>query len=202
MSASHQWMRFDFAEFWLCDRVERLSMEQAGLLLFLLGREWITGPLPDEPEFLRKLTRDRVRDWETAWPAVQPFFERTSEGRLACRWVEDQRKQADERCRERVASGRRGGRSRSVGKSSSQASLEAKPQGEPEPELEAKPARSPSEREAHTDVRTNETDASSSAPRRHGANAGGQSARPNLGGNHARLTNPAHSTFVPPAPEG
>ena len=179
MNPPPPWMRFDVAAFWLGDEVEMMTFEEVGLLWYLLGREWLNGPLPDDDNLLKRLVRSRVKDWEACWSVVRRCFEKTSDGKLVCGWIEAQRAEAEGRRRERMESGSRGGKSRHrkprEGSESAQSAAKVSfSRQRPEPEQsstqsEAEHERSSSSPQARTnvrtDARTNKTDgAASPAP--------------------------------------
>ena len=175
MNPAPAWIRFDVAAFWVRDDIEMMTFEEVGLLWYLLGREWLNGPLPDDADLLKRLVRGRVSDWDAAWSVVQRCFERTPDGRLACSWIEDQRAEAERRRRERSESGSRGGKSRQRKAAAAQGLAQAKPEqsygaDRAESELsisqrEAPPQRSSSSPQARTDVRKNEcTDGTDRVP--------------------------------------
>lgn len=59
---------------------QHLSAEQSGAYLHLLMHEWRMGPLPVDPEVLRRIARVEKDAWSNAWAMLENFFTRTEAG--------------------------------------------------------------------------------------------------------------------------
>lgn len=61
---------------------QHLSTEQSGAYLHLLMHSWKLGPLPADPEMLRRIARMDKDAWSIAWPVLIAFFEQLEDGSL------------------------------------------------------------------------------------------------------------------------
>lgn len=97
------WMPFYGDAFISSERVA--VMEPAAQMLYVrfLWRQWTHGPLPADPNVLRRLFPDYAPDWERLWPQVAPLFA-TVDGRLVNETLARHRADADDM----VAKARRG----------------------------------------------------------------------------------------------
>lgn len=91
-------------------KTQALSLEEHGAYMLLLWHEWLDGPLPGEPERLRRLLRASVEEWGRIWPAVDGLFQRDGKGRLVSPRLERERKVALEIIQERREAGAKGGK--------------------------------------------------------------------------------------------
>ena len=119
MTTSLDWFPFYARDFWGSFRVEALDFEAVGLLLFLISREWESGPLPGDEDLLRRMVAGRVKDWAAAWAQVKPFFEPAPDDRLVNPRLEREREEAETRIDQQRAAGRRGGLRSAIAKQAS-----------------------------------------------------------------------------------
>lgn len=73
-------------------KTQGLSLEQHGAYMLLLMLEWLDGPLPAEPERLRRMLRASDEEFARVWPVVEGLFAKDSQGRLVNRRLERERK--------------------------------------------------------------------------------------------------------------
>lgn len=90
------WMRFDPDEFWSLDVVERMDLDAAGLLLWLISRSWKTGAIRDDPAHYKAMLRGKCKGFDKLWPVVREAFEEVEDG-LRVAWVEEERERAFKR---------------------------------------------------------------------------------------------------------
>lgn len=92
------WMRFDPDRFWSEDLVERMDMDAAGLLLWLISRSWKMGAIRDDPAHYKAILRGKCKGFDRLWPIVRAAFDECEDG-LRVAWVEEERESASRRLR-------------------------------------------------------------------------------------------------------
>lgn len=99
---------------WLTDeRVRLMTLQQRGLYVELLCYQWREGSLPADPETLAKILGIQPKVFATLWDdRLAGCFSPSSASRLVNPRLENERKRAQKKHRERVSSGRKGGKAK------------------------------------------------------------------------------------------
>lgn len=102
------------------------SGEEQGLYLLLLGYQWVSGPLPNDPAKLARAVRYDHKRFVKLWDTVRGKFEETEAGLVNVR-LEEHRAKSHEVSRRRAEAGAKGGRpakqTESAGKAIAKAAL-------------------------------------------------------------------------------
>lgn len=105
------WFPF-YAGDWLADaKVRLLSVEAKGAYLTLIATQWVSGPLPSDPDQIAILIEDREVA-KRVWPQISQFFAETDDGRLVNPRLEEVRLEQEKAWRSQVRGGRLGAQSR------------------------------------------------------------------------------------------
>ncbi len=79
----------------------------AGVYALLLMHQWASGPLPSDPNDIRKMCRIHAKKWYYLWPKIAPKFEATPAG-LINRRLEEHRQAVDQLREKRSQGGKNG----------------------------------------------------------------------------------------------
>jgi len=76
----------------LADRlVDSMTATELGAVIRLLCRQWIDGDLPDDKEFLQRLSRLNTDDFNSSWRSIDLFFPVIGNGKRVNRYMAQER---------------------------------------------------------------------------------------------------------------